>query len=916
MADSSQPMLPAFGIRALNGSEAPPGVVQITAHQYDDTVQSVPDAMLSYMDEDDGEFITVGSSFELGQRLDEPAQHSTLSIPAALKLTPTPEADDKMMHIFDIQHNSKSMAAWKTHHTSTIKKMNSRGTSAGRETVNHPRSASPQPHSAFSASAGDSSLCPRLANPNESPQAPDMNKASLPTAMSEHVASGVTPTQPISGQPAKEDSTELENALSDVFHGLGSHMGPIADFLEITAFGLRKAAEKSTRAERSPVEGVLSGFKGIMSDVGELGLGFLAAIDHELKEHKANNANRPGLPVSEPTEPPSPSVLSPATGEHQAQPKAETNAKRVSFVQSTLSQPEPILGPVRAPVDPVRPSIDPNRSFYLPSAQKPKFSGVPRHEDLKPPAAHAVETVSARAETDKSSILDLEPSEPDFCARYPPLISVRKAKSVSGLQDKYKISSSFGPTGISTASALTRYPSIGQFEQQTRLKTRAKFDEKPSIKDKTLASVSSPNSATEPKKIDVYKKPSVEDDVELEQPGTLNKEVKTVIKVISTALPATTVPGAWPEQKSEEVHPAVAAPKPSYLDWSMQATENSAPPTQGQKPGALSPRLNGPVTDMYPRATAAYLPRRYHTVGGTNPAARLNGPFDPLAPLASQPIDGPAGGGPNAKLPLWMTPLNEYRPIYSTAFDRPKPTAGDHQPKGALRQSISRPASGNADWSFSGQGSREEVLSRAQSTNTSYRHVFAQPPQFTRMRARHADLLRPSFDNLTNKPRVNRPSTDVMAFGPAPPVPMHAHPSQSVSSVNPQTHNHHFGRNSGQPSSSSISSTVVRSRPNLSPITSPTPYTRPRGRTGVVAPPPSSTTVVGRCVKTLRVMGYGTMDHNEMSRLNIYASAAAGDVEAAIEMIEEDREAAKALADRQASAEMLDSEAQKFFGEV
>jgi len=41
-------------------------------------------------------------------------------------------------------------------------------------------------------------------------------------------------------------------------------------------------------------------------------------------------------------------------------------------------------------------------------------------------------------------------------------------------------------------------------------------------------------------------------------------------------------------------------------------------------------------------------------------------------------------------------------------------------------------------------------------------------------------------------------------------------------------------------------------------------------------------------------MGFGS-DPNELARLNVYAGAAAGDVEAAIEMIEEDREAAREL---------------------
>ena len=100
-------MLKPFRIRHLYGPEH--GVVQITAPQYDATIVSQPDAALTYLDDDDGEVITVGSSFELGQRLDEPALHDkpdTLSYP----LDP-----DTRMHVFDIRHTAASLATWREH---------------------------------------------------------------------------------------------------------------------------------------------------------------------------------------------------------------------------------------------------------------------------------------------------------------------------------------------------------------------------------------------------------------------------------------------------------------------------------------------------------------------------------------------------------------------------------------------------------------------------------------------------------------------------------------------------------------------------------------------------------------------------------------------------------------------------------
>ncbi|KAI9891627.1 MAG: hypothetical protein M1814_002561 [Vezdaea aestivalis] len=81
-------MLPPFQVRNLRGavvaSDSTPspvegdniqsshGTVQITAPFYDNLIGDHPEAVLQYMDDDDGEIITVGSSNELSQRLEEP----------------------------------------------------------------------------------------------------------------------------------------------------------------------------------------------------------------------------------------------------------------------------------------------------------------------------------------------------------------------------------------------------------------------------------------------------------------------------------------------------------------------------------------------------------------------------------------------------------------------------------------------------------------------------------------------------------------------------------------------------------------------------------------------------------------------------------------------------------------------------
>src|SRR5271169_1144360 len=100
-------MLKPFRIRHLYGPEH--GVVQITAPQYDSTIVSQPEAVLTYLDEDDGEVVTVGSSFELGQRLDEPA------LPDYPRPAASPYNLDTPLHIFDIKHTAASLATWREH---------------------------------------------------------------------------------------------------------------------------------------------------------------------------------------------------------------------------------------------------------------------------------------------------------------------------------------------------------------------------------------------------------------------------------------------------------------------------------------------------------------------------------------------------------------------------------------------------------------------------------------------------------------------------------------------------------------------------------------------------------------------------------------------------------------------------------
>ncbi|KAL4747293.1 hypothetical protein BDW72DRAFT_183037 [Aspergillus terricola var. indicus] len=83
------------------GPQQPHGLVQIAAADYDQIAYIHPQARLFYLDDDDGDIITVGSSLELSQRLDEPTFHNTnTGFPSTI-------------HLFDIRRTNSVTDIWK-----------------------------------------------------------------------------------------------------------------------------------------------------------------------------------------------------------------------------------------------------------------------------------------------------------------------------------------------------------------------------------------------------------------------------------------------------------------------------------------------------------------------------------------------------------------------------------------------------------------------------------------------------------------------------------------------------------------------------------------------------------------------------------------------------------------------------------
>ncbi|KAI9368299.1 hypothetical protein BJX61DRAFT_230533 [Aspergillus egyptiacus] len=98
------------------GSNSRDGLVQLSAADYDEIAYLHPKARLTYLDDDDGETITVGSSLELTQRLDEP---------------PPPTTDttnfSETIHLFDIRRSKSVRDLWKRYqrrHDGNIESLN------------------------------------------------------------------------------------------------------------------------------------------------------------------------------------------------------------------------------------------------------------------------------------------------------------------------------------------------------------------------------------------------------------------------------------------------------------------------------------------------------------------------------------------------------------------------------------------------------------------------------------------------------------------------------------------------------------------------------------------------------------------------------------------------------------------------
>jgi len=927
----SDPLLPAFGIRDLHGPQVPPGIVQITSPQYESTIRSQPDAILTYIDEDDGEIISVGSGLELAQRLEDPVVETTTLIPGG-GMTPSagPFNGDQKMHVFDIQRTSGSLAVWRDHEAYSSKFLRalnkppsaSRGT-AQSNTPSPPEGSVHQPgtfyHKVPNEVRGHYTCSRALCS------SPDASSACSTAGMSDWSSrpatdSKISQTIPVLASPGRDpaDSVQtaqeegkpssseriseyqqelpdqLEKVLSNAFQGLEARLGGLADFLQTTADTIRAAAEKTHDTDTTPIENVLDGFKNILSEVGEFGLSLLATLD------KGTGSDSTTDQRQSPRMPPSPDA------DAGKQTLAENiPSKRVSFAngfQSSDRKRYP-LGELSRLIDEFAQSqcsaLQEARSTG-PASPSTRVSGASTEGILSSPCSVPPHSSSARGKNpvipDTDSILDLEPADPDFSTRYPPLMSLRRVKTVGGLRDASNSSSS-GPT-MTTKSALTRYPSIGQLEKQSRSGAARTACDKPSFAgrryhDKMMAlrqEITGGTRDPQDRFVANMQANTVQDGdpqakVQLAptqtSAQTATASTKTAVAldhldsnrgatagvphmgstpdVPKSAVDSTQpLPGAWPEPKTEDSR---SAPPPANRssDPLFGYLFGSATPSESRKPA----RSDGPsVTTLVSRNSApsdhlhrhTNLPRRSRTVPGSKPAtaapaARLAEPFDPFTASAPEPVS---------------TSMSVLRPQQSNPDLAELSLIPDHRINEQQQPPVRY------------QPRRSHTLNHAD------RYQLRSGPESVDTRP----TLWDNFNRAVPAPSPTPPgssgpaSNPFVTSAPLPPVPQFSRPIFNPGPfMGPRV-----------PGKMRDGSTFTIN-----------PATHRQGRAGMVPPPPLASTKVDDCVRTLQRMGYGWNDPHEMSRLNVYAGVAAGDVAEAIETIEEDRKAAKELAGRERS---------------
>lgn len=850
------PPLPTFAIKDLCGPSNPPSLISISKRRYDATINSTPSAALLYLDDDDGELITVGSSFELSQRLEEP-------VPKYIRELRDP-TDGKLVHVFDINHATASLFEWRDHEAYSSKHFNSLSSPVQNPRVKTGSSKPSDPLSSFfeDPRAETDSISKLLGVQVTYPDLPESHDEGSSSSL-DTVA------------PQTQSSNQLENNAEafNLLDGIEHHLSGLASVLQIAATTLQKAADKSKETDTSVIEDILKGVKGILTEVGTFGVEAFKELGSELSTG-----------ISDESE--STSTCTPDNNGEEIAAQLAQEAKEEHDLRSTrkddlpsevtfqASEP-PIVGNVAC--DDVQPKV----KFDLPldPVQK-ELTQLDLHRLIP------VHARSARSEQDSKlslleepsagklqnpSILDDSSEDADFTARYPPLSTVRRVRS--------------------TIERPLQWPT----DRREKAKAQCKYYR--ALAAERGTSITCYNA--EPRAIP-------------DEPISIAKADSNV-KTDNTEAVQKPLPGAWPDIKNDSA-PALPVSSESSGDFFNRMVGRGRPSRY---------RNSGLESGLH----------RANTTASSNPASRLNGPFDPGFPYEPSSASSYRS--------------NSFRPYHSHRRSASPPSWGRiSQP---LRSRSDKRSALIPETNFSASSSVSENFSAPRDTATAsstdsslhravkhYRsvpqfHITPSPPyQIMNTKSTHSNprpLQRSTTDFLTGPPMPMSmpppmPFTTRPSFPPrpapsnlwapwqsSPPMQPPADEGTNISSLNG------FSAQSESNSPVSSQSTTTgdfdvpsneppfpSAQPQPSSYSStyryPTPPRPPPALSTYFPPPPAPvepltiepvTDKIDECVEQLKMCGFGVGDDNLKNRLHVYAVAADGDVTEAVEMIEQDR---------------------------
>jgi hypothetical protein len=756
----------------------------------------------------------------------------------------------------------------------------------------------------------------------------------------ERVSSGVSLDNDEVGTIAVEKI--VSDAVEGIASHLDSHIDTLADFLQNTSKALRIVAEKTRESDTSAVENILSGFNVIFGEVGKLAKAVLDTAEatpaagpveldlqqiHETASDKGKS-NEHMIPE-------------PKQNELSAFVEAVSDVVQMPL-PVLASSPRPIVRVATQPAQQVKlsplhhrgteltarlPASQLDKLYHIPSksfidnqpqevsAEKDsmyatferggfnpdsdrtwKYMPLPDDEQMsktKKKVGFALpsgtirprETAKSSSESFPRSILDLETSDPDFSARFPPLMTVRRSKTMESLRQRSK---SPDNRMRSRQDALKRFPSLVQLERRKAINEclQDRSDEHPG---KSTMLEKQPGSHTHRAWFDDVGAKTVKP--VKNEITRQSDEVEEVIAAVGRDIAEASnevrrLPGAWPEVQIDSKTPLPTSNESSGAFFNRM-TGQSVIPERRQPTPFPDPLIARWPSSGYVEGRATHKLKqveRAQSMVSFNPSATLTTPFDPLMPSAI--VCDPVETGTKSKAQPFLEPTDAEIGVGSEAYLNGKnnghgllssngardpyiiPRRDDHQQStpsklDGVRRSATEKMPHRRPYSHRYSGAGRLPWENFEDHTFDLRTgSFVQRQERAR---RAADRLTPqsSVANDADTRQWNRPEYSNRRHASIPAARQNpAHPIKLPSDLHQRVNDYRAG---------------VKHRASMPTV-------------GI-----ARQSQINDCARQLKYMGFGNEDEHEASRLPVYAAATGGDIFEAVQMIEEDRKAGRSL---------------------